>query len=198
MPNLSRYTQKIFASTAGANQLSEYGSFIASPPGNLYSGSTITPEIVQALSNFLDGQYAATGGTYSPTIQDHNSLFYLFSYQLAYLFQLGIPEWDSDTTYNIGSIVQSSGINYVSLQNNNLNNAITDGSYWTTPTQNGVITPNSIPSDKEIFSGTTLSWPNMTIGLGKILTIDSGAYYEGINSVIVNGTFIVNGTARII
>jgi len=131
MSQLTRYTQKVFASTAGSNQLSEYGSFIASPPGNLYSGSTITPAIVQQLSNFLDGQYAAVGGSYSPTIQDHNSLFYLLSYQSAYVLQSGIPEWDSGTTYYIGNMVRdNSGIVYVSLTDSNLNNNITDASKW--------------------------------------------------------------------
>ena len=93
MVALVRYTQQIFASLAGNNQLSEYGSFAASPPGNLYSGSTINPNIVQQLTNYLQGQYSAVGGSYSPTIQDHNSLFYLFSYQLSYILQSGIPEW---------------------------------------------------------------------------------------------------------
>src|SRR6185437_13704395 len=96
MTNLARYAAKVFGSTAGSNQMAKYGSLIAAHPGNLYDGSTITPDIVQELSNYSDGLYAATGGAYSPTIQDQNSLFYLMSYQIAYLLEKGIPEWNSD------------------------------------------------------------------------------------------------------
>lgn len=105
MTRLARYTQQVFGSQAGSNQMAEYGSLVASPPGNLYSGTTITPAIVQGLSNYLQGQYAALSGAYSPTIQDHNSLFYLFAYQLAYLMNSGIAEWDSGTTYSTGNQV---------------------------------------------------------------------------------------------
>lgn len=130
MAKLARFFQKIFASNAGNNELSEYGSFQASPPGNLYSGSTITPDIVQNLSNFEGGQYDAVGGSYSPTIQDHNSLFWLQTRQQAYLFQEGIAEWDAETIYFTNSFVKSGSILYVSLQDNNTNHAITDGAWW--------------------------------------------------------------------
>jgi len=153
MSNLLRYTQQIFASLAGNNQLSEYGSFIASPPGNLYNGSTITPAIVQQLSNYLEGLYAATGGAYSPTIQDHNSLFYLLSYQIAYLLQKGIPEWDAGTTYFINDFVKVGEKIYISLQNTNLNHLVTDTAWWRYPD----VYANSVTSNTNISAGTTIT-----------------------------------------
>lgn len=45
----------------------------------------------------------------------------------------GIPTWNSNTTYSQGSIVadgSGEGLLYVSLQNSNLNNALTNVSYW--------------------------------------------------------------------
>ena len=162
MSNLLRYTQQIFASLAGNNQLSEYGSFIASPPGNLYNGSTITPAIVQQLSNYLEGLYAATGGAYSPTIQDHNSLFYLLSYQIAYLLQKGIPEWDPGTTYYINDFVKVGEQLYISLQNTNLNHLVTDNSWWRFPNVNA----NSLTSITDINAET-----DITSNTGKIETL---------------------------
>jgi hypothetical protein len=133
MAKLQRYTQNVFGSTAGNNELAEYGSFIASPPGNLYNGTTITPAIVQSLPNYQEGLYGSVGGAYSPTIQDQNSLFYNDSYQLAYLLQQGLAEWDPGTTYFTNQFVSSNGVIYVSLQNNNLNQAVTNNAYWDTP-----------------------------------------------------------------
>src|SRR6185437_172138 len=133
MTNLARYAAKVFGSTAGSNQMAKYGSLIAAPPGNLYDGSTITPDIVQELSNYSDGLYAATGGAYSPTIQDQNSLFYLMSYQIAYLLEKGIPEWNSDTTYYSNDYVRSGSQLYYSLTDSNLNNAVTDNTKWAYP-----------------------------------------------------------------
>ena len=50
------------------------------------------------------------------------------------MLQEGIPEWNKDTTYNKGSILKAySGTtlqNYVSLVDDNLNNAVTDTTKW--------------------------------------------------------------------
>jgi hypothetical protein len=129
MSKLTRYTQQVFGSAAGSNQMSEFGSLAAGTPAE-YSGATITPTIVQALSNYIDGWFAAVQGQNSPTIQDMNSLFYEVTYQLAYILQEGVGEWDSGTTYFTGSIVNASGILFKSLQDNNLNQAVTVAAYW--------------------------------------------------------------------
>src|SRR6185312_11617670 len=140
MSKLTRYTQQLFGSTASTNQIAEFGSLAAGSPAR-YSGSTITPAIVQTLGNFLSGWFTAVEGLYSPAIEDMNALFYLAFYQLCYLMQEGIPEWDSGTTYYTGSMVQSSGVIYISLVDSNLNHAVTSGSFWKGQlTQPGYIT----------------------------------------------------------
>lgn len=121
MAGLPRYTQKIFGLDAGSNQMSKYGSFLSTP--ELYSGATITPDIIQALSNFQGGIYDGVGGAYSPTIQDFNSLFRLVTQGLAYYFTRGIPEWDAGTTYNTNDICKVGPITYYSLIDSNTNNA---------------------------------------------------------------------------
>jgi hypothetical protein len=126
MSRLSRFTQLIFGSTAGADQIAQFGSLAAGSP--VYTTALNT---IQALGNYATGWFAGILGSNSPAIEDMNSLFYLITSQLAYLFQLGVPEWDAGTTYYVGSLVQNGGGNiYVSLTNGNLNNALSVTSAW--------------------------------------------------------------------
>jgi microcystin-dependent protein len=125
MAALTKIAQKIFASTAGVDQVSVFGS--------LFAGSeTFTADAadVQNLSNFLTGWYEAVIGGNAPTIQDMNGLHFLLSYQLAYLQQYGVAQWDAETEYQLGSIVNEAGTMYVSLQAANTNHAITDSAWW--------------------------------------------------------------------
>jgi hypothetical protein len=200
MTRLTRYTQQIFGSNAGANQIAEYGSLANSTPAR-YSGSTITPAIIQTLSQYLSGWNSAVVASNSPAIEDMNALCYLFAYQLSYILQAGIAEWDLGTTYYTGDLVQISGITYVSLQDTNLNNNPTSSTGdWGQPTQNGTITPNTLPMTQTVLSGTTLTWANLTIPSGLTLTINSNANFVGINPVTIasGGTLTINGTAKII
>lgn len=121
MARFPRYTQKTFGTTAGSNQMAEFGSLSAGSPAR-FSGSTITPALVQALAPYTAGWFSAVIGQNSPAIEDMNALCYLFGYQLAYLMQSGLPEWDSGTTYYTNNIVNLSGVIYTSRTDNNLNN----------------------------------------------------------------------------
>ncbi len=133
MSKLTRFTQYLFGSGAGSNEMAEFGSLAAASPTR-YSGATVTPALIQALhaSNFGTGWFGAVIGGNSPAIEDMNALCYLFAYQIAYIMQEGISEYDSLTTYYIGSYVNVSGILYRSKIDNNTGN-----------------TPSSNPSDWE-------------------------------------------------
>lgn len=131
MAKIARATQKQFGSGAGTNQMAEFGSLAAGTPSR-FTGATITPATIQALSNYLNGWFSAILGGNSPTIEDMNSLCYLFAYQLGYLLQTGVPEWDAGTTYYIGSYVSFGSTLYVSLTDNNLNNPVTSTANWAT------------------------------------------------------------------
>jgi len=98
MAKITRATQKLFGSTASANQMATYGSYAAGSPAR-FSGSTITPALIQSLSNYLQGWFGAVVGANAPTIEDMNSLCYLFAYQLGYILQEGVAEWDAGTTF---------------------------------------------------------------------------------------------------
>ncbi len=126
MAKLTRATQRVFGSSAGADQIAQFGSLAAVAPT-----FTTNPETIQALSNYLTGWFGAVIGANSPAIEDMNALCFLFAYQLAYLMQAGTAEWDDGTTYYIGSIANDGNGNlYVSIANDNTNNALTDTTKW--------------------------------------------------------------------
>ena len=125
MAKIARKNMKIFGVNAGAQQRGVFGSLAAGLPA--YSTD---PETIQSLSNYEDGWFGAVLGNNSPAIQDMNALQFLFAYQLAYGFQAGIPEWDDATTYYAGSLVNAAGVVYVSIADDNLNNAVSDESKW--------------------------------------------------------------------
>jgi hypothetical protein len=126
MPRYTRYLQKIFGSTAGGSEISQYGSLANGTPN-----FTTNPSTIQGLAQYLQGWFAGVVGGNSPAIEDMNALFYLVTYQLAYIMQLGTPEYDATTEYFIGSIVQDgAGVTYVSLTDNNLGNALSNATHW--------------------------------------------------------------------
>lgn len=138
MAKIDRKVMKMFGSAAGPNQIAQFGSLAANAPA-----FTTDPEVIQQLSNYLTGWNGAVVGSNSPAIEDMNALFYLYAYQLAYIMQMGVPEWNAATTYYEGSVVNANGILYVSVQDDNLNNPVTDEDYWIStsikPTQSIVI-----------------------------------------------------------
>jgi hypothetical protein len=105
---LSRVTQYLFGSTAGSTQIGQFSSLAAGSP--VY---TSDPAVIQQLSGYLEGWYGAVLGGNSPAIQDLNAIDRLYAYQLGYLFQQGIPEYDGSTVYFQNSVFQSGGSFYV-------------------------------------------------------------------------------------
>lgn len=126
MPKITRALQKIFGSTAGGTEIGQFGSLAAGTPTY-----TTNPVTIQQLSNFLQGWYGAVISGASPAIEDMNALFYLITYQLAYVMQQGVPEWNASTEYYIGSLASDgAGKFYLSLTDTNLNNALTNATHW--------------------------------------------------------------------
>lgn len=194
MAKLTRYSQLLFGSSATANEIAKFGSFAAGTPVR-YSGTTVTPALIQALSNYLSGWFAAVEGSFSPAIEDMNALCYLFAYQLCYLFQAGVPEWDSGTTYYTGSLASSSGTLYASLTDTNLNHAVTDTTKWFTPVQNGSLTPNALPGTTwSLPASQSMMWPNLQIGSGQTMTVPSSANLIGVTSIVLSGTGVLVAT----
>lgn len=166
MAKINRAHQKIFGSSAGGTQIGKFGSLAA---GSI--AYTTDPTVLQSLSNFDTGWYGAVVGGNSPAIQDVNALDYLWSYQLAYIFQSGVPEWNTTCVYYIGSFV-SDGVGgiYYSLTDANTGNALSSTTNWRKVSGPGTVqtktgTYQVLVGDKLIkVSGTwTLTMPNATL-----------------------------------
>lgn len=179
MAKIVRKLQKIFGLNAIPTELGVFGSLAAG------SAATSTdPVTIQSLSNWLDGWNAAVLGGNSPAIEDMNGMCYVFAYQLAYLMQAGIAEWDATTTYYIGSLVNSAGVVYVSQTNNNLNNAVTDVVNW--KTQNGAASVYDavVGSAAQVTAGraTHSTWASAiaAVAAGSRICILSGSWTENV------------------
>ena len=129
MARVTRKQQKIFAESASNNGV--FGSLQANDP-------TISsdPDTIQSRPAYSNGWNDATySAELLPPLEEFQALQYLFSRQLSYIFQEGIPEWDTNTTYYKGSLVKAiqadgSFILYASLVDNNAGNSVTDTTKW--------------------------------------------------------------------
>lgn len=120
MPEITRKTQKIFASNAVNN-----GQFGSAQLGTKVLSNDI--DTIQALSAWLNGWNDATiSGQKLPTLEEMQGIQYVVTTQLAYLFEKGIPEYDSGTEYYQNSIVRKTGTYelYGSKTDNNAGNAL--------------------------------------------------------------------------
>lgn len=123
MAKITRATQKVFGGDGSSDNFAKFGSLVAGAPIKTKDIATI-----QSLAAWDEGwQDAIYGANKNLLLEDLNAFSFLHSRQLAYLLQQGIAEWDSGTTYYTGSLVMAtdgSGDVYLSLQDNNLANAI--------------------------------------------------------------------------
>ena len=128
MAKLTRKTQKIFASNTDSDQITAFGTAKTSSP-------EYTTDVDKIQSNvFLQGWTPSLMSDLAPYLQDSNGLWYAITRQLAYIYQQGIAEWDVNTEYTQGSLVSRYNNDeieiYMSLQNNNIGNQLTESSYW--------------------------------------------------------------------
>jgi hypothetical protein len=130
MPTLDRKTQRIFADGNPAQgNIAVFGSLAAGAPA-----FSKDPEQIQN-DRYAQGWGAAVVPQDSPPLEDFNALFHLVTRQLAYIFQSGVPEWDAGTAYKLGGFCTSGGALYVSLIDDNLNNAVSVATAWGGVTQ---------------------------------------------------------------
>lgn len=126
MAKLTRKHQKIFCDVAPTNKLGVFGSLAAGSPA--YSDD---PDTIQSLTAYGAGLGSALINNAPPAIQDIDGLCNLFTRQIGYLLQTGIPEYSASVTYYIGSVVNDgTGNLYVSVVDDNINNAFYDTTKW--------------------------------------------------------------------
>lgn len=105
--------------------------------GSKYNGSPLSstdPDSIQDLSNpassWLSGWSKAVVSSQAPCMEDMNGVMYVLSYMTKYLYQTGIPEWNSDEDYNQYALAQYGGVLYFSLSANSNQNPSSSPSYW--------------------------------------------------------------------
>lgn len=129
MAKIVRKLQKQFGGgISPSGNIAKFGSLAAGTPE--YSSD---PVEIQSYPQFLDAWQAATVGVNSPAIQDRNALDFLFAYQLRYLLQQGLAEWDAGQEYAIDGFCAVAGVIFVSKTNANIgNDPLTDTNNWKT------------------------------------------------------------------
>ena len=126
MAKITRATQKHFGSTGPTGDFGQFGSLAAGS-----AAFTKDPATIQSLAAWLTGWAAETIANNRPSLEDQNAVDFLTFYQICYLLQQGIAEWDAGTTYYANSYCQVSGQVYKSLLDDNLNkNPATEITYW--------------------------------------------------------------------
>jgi hypothetical protein len=129
MAKLTRKHQKVFAGSAANN-----GQF-----GSAQTGAKVTStdlDTLQSLAAFGTGWLdAVISGQKLPPLEEFQALDHIATRQIAYIFQEGIPEWNTSCEYHQNSIVKKSGTYelYGSLINTNTGNALpaaVDNANW--------------------------------------------------------------------
>jgi hypothetical protein len=157
---LARSLQKIFCKDA--NDVTKFGTNLTTP---VYTKNV---ETVQSDSAWANGLAAAADAAKRVFLSDMNALFYTITYQLAYFFQQGIPEYYEYEEYFIGSVVQSGGAIYISVRNNNITYPLTDASAWKligSPSDVGFMALKAKATAGEALRAATL-WTSRTIADG--------------------------------
>lgn len=130
MAKITRATQKIFGENAATAAITTFGTAKATTPNN-----SRNPADIQT-ATYLTGWANALEADFAPFMEDTNGLCYLFTRQLAYLYQQGIPEWDAGTTYYKNSqcaVVEDNNLvikRSVTDNNTNHNPVGDNGTYW--------------------------------------------------------------------
>ena len=128
MAKLDRKDVKIFAENSKETLITEFRT--EDSQGNTASFSR-DPDVIQN-ENYSQGWVNDTNDLNTKIYgEDLNAVNYVLSYLLKYLYENGIADWKSTTTYYLNSICKVDNALYLSLQNNNIGNDPTSTvSYW--------------------------------------------------------------------
>lgn len=121
MAAITRKTAKIFGgSLSPTNNIAKFGSLLAGTPA--YSSDPADIQTSAWLQGWPGAVVPVGGVPNVPAIQDMTAAFYVLAYQLAYLLERGVPEWDTGTTYFQYDLCRKNGVLYESRTNTNAGN----------------------------------------------------------------------------
>lgn len=161
MPKIVRKAFKPFATNASLDQIAQIGSLRNGTP--TFSKD---PDIVQGLANYTDGWFGIAMGENSPAMEDMNGIQFIFAYMISDILEKGITEWNAQTTYYNGSMVNFNGNIMVSIADNNLNFPLTDATKWAMQGRRvkKVVANYSITNFDDVLEG------DSTAAVGNIIT----------------------------
>lgn len=191
MAKITRKLQKIFAVNSASDQTTAFGSIKAnSPEAPVY---TKDPDAIQTTA-YTNGWGDATQDDYAPYRQDMNSLQFLITRQLAYLFQAGIPEYDASTEYYANSsYCLYGGIIYKCIQDCVNKTPSNEPTYWT-----GYDLGTFAKINSPIFTGNPQApTVNLADSSASIATTAFVKGNLGATSVVATGTIIPFGSASV-
>ena len=162
MAKLSRKTLILFGNAGPTSSFGKFGSKTAGLPV-----TSKDPAVVQASPAWSQGwQDAVVSGNKAAYLEDMNGSMFVHSYMTAYLLQMGIPEWDTSTTYYLNSVVQDAaglGQWFKSLQDNNTGNTPPVGA---SNAQWQWINAPFVPPPSVIPPGTLMDFAGMVLPTG--------------------------------
>lgn len=196
MSKITTKLQKVFAATGPTGIVGQFGSLAAGSP--TYTDDV---ETIQDLNEYGIGLVSALINGAPPAIQDINGLFYMITKQIAYLMQQGIPEWNADTTYYIGSFVTrpdgTDGEIFISVADDNLNNALTDTDYWMIYKSNKITSYSASNEYTVAYNDVSINYSfssNSNIYLPEATSLNKGRCIFIINTSAYPNTLRVSAT----
>lgn len=172
-------------------------------PGSTKAGSTVysqDPTTLQALAAWANGLTSqlidTSGGQNSQVLEELNGILFVLTYQLAYLKQAGVAEWDPTVPYFISSFaVGSDGKLYVSKTNSNINNDPTaDATNWQTFASTLLGASDPLLKAWVVFDGRT-GVIDTGFNVASITRLGAGKYRAAFSSPLASAFYGLAGTA---
>lgn len=105
-----------------AGNLLAFGSNAQGLERTVFGGTEQADDLTSQVTNaFLRG-WGIVGPSENPSLEDFNAAFYTISQLISYQHQMGVPEWDAQQEYYVGSTCSYGGEIYLSLSDNNIGN----------------------------------------------------------------------------
>lgn len=127
MAKINRYDGNLasFASQADTNRRTTFGT-------ETTGDDTLDGNIT---ADYLTG-WQIVGPNEFPTLEDFNAAFFTIGRLMAYVHQVGVPEWNGSQEYHIGSMVNRAGVMYVCTTDNHtsVTPPESDATNWRLPT----------------------------------------------------------------
>lgn len=181
MAKLDRVFHKIFGLSGSSTKFGQFGSARANPGSPTTSKDlTILAQLAAWVNGWQDALVTTANGD-APAMEEINGVQFYHSRQMGYLFEAGVPEWDSGTTYYIGCVVRKVGTMelYGSFTDANVGNALpvqVNSAFW-----KYLNPPAWLPGDMKFgqYYDGSIEYGFLAADFKTVGKAGSGADYEG-------------------